>query len=836
MAAACTRVMEERAVAVVGLHVKTNRKGLRILRRAAAVAIASLGLVATRAALAQGTATTNPTAAPTTRRASLTPVPPELIGRPVESVRVLGNIKVPTAVILNVVRTREGEKFDPATVEEDYQRIFGLKRFSNVEAKVEPTRSGVIVVFAVTEQKQITSIAYHGNREASTSDIEAAVDMRKGEAIDDFRIAMAKQAIERFYRDENFPYAHVDVPMERLDTTGELVFNITEGPHIRIRRVNFEGNRSFTADRLRDQIHTAYWIWIFRAGTFDPEQVEDDVASLRRYYQDKGFFDAKVGRKLAFSADQTEMQVTFVIEEGPRYTVDRVSFTGNVAVSEADLRKNLNLTEGRPFDAEVLQRDVREVVRAYSPFGYIYLPRSTDPDYLRIGKPEYTYGVNTIFRRDAGKVELVYEIHEGKPFRMGRIIVKGNNKTQEKVILREMHVAPDQLYDSAEIADAQDRLRGTPYFQSVSITPIGDQPDFRDLLVEVTEARTASFTVGAGVNSNGGVAGNITYEQRNFDIANWPSSWRDMFSERAFVGAGQDLRISFEPGTQFTNADIRFTEPWLFDQPYSFSNDLYYRDRAREAWEETRFGDRMSFGHRFSYVWSGLISLRGEDVDIHDIDDPPRRAPQILELAGHSTVTSAGPSIRRDTTNHGPIPYRGTNTVAGWEHAGALGGDFIYDRFTAAWDGYITVDEDLLDRKTVLGLHLDSGYISGSPPFYDAFYGGGIGSIRGFAYRGVSPRAGLGEDPIGGNFIVTGSAELGFPLIGDNFRGVIFSDAGDVEPQFHFGTIRTSVGFGIRLVLPVFGQAPLALDFAFPLSKNSQDETQIISFSFGIIQ
>jgi outer membrane protein insertion porin family len=139
----------------------------------------------------------------------------------------------------------------------------------------------------------------------------------------------------------------------------------------------------------------------------------------------------------------------------------------------------------------------------------------------------------------------------------------------------------------------------------------------------------------------------------------------------------------------------------------------------------------------------------------------------------------------------------------------------------------------LLDRKTILEGHVDAGWIWGTSPFFERFYGGGIGSIRGFSFRGVSPRSGPDDDPIGGDFALTGSLQLSFPLAGDNLRGVVFTDAGTVEESVKIGTIRSSVGAGIRLVIPFLGQTPIALDFAFPLSKNSEDETQIFSFSFG---
>jgi outer membrane protein insertion porin family len=765
-----------------------------------------------------------------TQPALPTTLSPDLKGRTVEEVRILGNTTVANAIVRNLIRTREGDKFDPATVQEDYQRVFELKKFANVEAKVEPTKSGgVIVVFIVTEQKLLRSIRFHGNKHVDDQTLRNAIDIVEGQAIDNFRIALSKQAIESTYREKNYPFAEVSINDAAL-THGDLIFNIVEGPRVRIRNVDFKGVRSFDKDKLKDQIKTASWIFIFRPGRYDPQEVDEDVAALRRFYQNKGFFDVKVGRKLIFSPDQSELEVDFVISEGMRYSVARISFQGNTRLSEATLRDGLKLTSGKPYDSEVLDRDVRKIVRDYSPFGFIYEPQSSDPDYLRVD-------TKTVYLDQPGKVELVYVVHEGKPFRVGNIFVKGNSKSQQKLVLREFHdFAPGELYNSAEMQDAQDRLKALPYFTDVKMTPIGEDPAVRDLLVEVTENRTASFNIGAGINSNGGVGGNLTYEQRNFDIANVPNDWRDIFSEHAFTGAGQDFRASFEPGTIQTNASLRFSEPWLFDQPYSFSDELYLHDRIREDYDDRRLGDRVSFGKRFNYIWTGSLSLRAEQVKIGRVFDPRYRSFQILEAQGHHPLTSVTLQLRRDTTNPGVLPYKGTVTQASVEGYGLLGGDLNFQKFQASYDAYQSVYEDLIDRRTVLGYHANVGFISGNSVFYERFYGGGIGSLRGFRYRGVSPRDGLGEDPVGGNFSLTGTVELNFPIYGENLRGVLFSDAGDIESGVRLGTIRTSVGAGVRLTLPFLGQVPLAVDFGFPVTKGSQDNTEVVSFSFGLLQ
>ncbi len=287
-------------------------------------------------------------------------VPPALVGRPVEEVRILGQTHAVDstlqAEIRHQIQTREGEKFDPQTVQADYQRIYGLKRFSNVEARVEPTANGVIVVFVVGEQSQIKSIVFRGNSAIDNETLNSAVSIKTGEAIDAFRIASARETIERLYRTKNFTFAHVDVPEEPLAKNGELIFNIVQGPNVTIRKVEVLGNHAFSDDKLKDVIKTTSWFPIFRPGTLDMDTLEQDVSAIRQHYEQHGYFDTRVGRKLSFSADQSEVMVSFVVDEGRRYSIDHIQFKGNSEIPEVKLRKALRLapesfTIKRPWTA-----------------------------------------------------------------------------------------------------------------------------------------------------------------------------------------------------------------------------------------------------------------------------------------------------------------------------------------------------------------------------------------------------------------------------------------------------------------------------------------------------
>jgi len=759
----------------------------------------------------------------------------QLAGRPIEDVRIVGNTQVSSVVILQLVRTHVGDKFDPSTVVGDYQRIYDrMKIFANVEARVQPTATGVIVIFVVTEQRQIHDIRYEGNNHLTTKQLEDVIDLKRGQAIDDFRVDVSLQSIQNLYRDKNYPFAHISVDPEELVRHGDVVFRIVEGPEVTVRKVDFIGNNTFGAWRLKQEIHQATYIFILNPGKFNPEVVEEDVAALQRFYQNKGFWDVRIGRKITRSADMSEMQVTYLIDEGQRYYIDEVEFKGIRSVSEGQLRKNLLEVEGKAYDKDAIELDKKEMVRVYSSVGgFIYESQpgiEPNQDYLQIEDDK-------VFGDTPGRLRLVYNIHEGKQFRLGRILVKGNTNTRDNVILREMRMRPGQEYNSAEVDDAADRLRGTPYFQTVTVTPVGDDPETRDLLVEVEEAHTAQVSAGVGINSNGGFGGQLTYEQKNFDLTNFPNTPLAAFSNRAFTGAGQDFIASFSPGTQGTDADIGFTEPYLFDQPYSLGTDVYLRDRIREVYDDDRIGSRVSIGEHFNYVYAADVYVRAEDVDIKDLQTPVElRAPEIIDGQGHHTLTSAGFDFVRDTTNHGPITFRGSDEVFGIQQGRALGGTVNFTRLTNTFNDYQEVSEDLLGRRSVINTHVEAGWDPVDAPFYERFYGGGYGSIRGFDFRGVSPRSGPQNDPIGGDFFVTGGVEYDFPLIEDMLRGDIFFDAGDVEPNMRFGTIRTSVGFGFRVVLPFLGQRPLAIDFGFPLSQNSQDRTQVISFSIGFFR
>ena len=777
----------------------------------------------------------------------------DAIGLPILDVGVVGNDRVSDARILNAIRTAAGTEFDPAVVQEDYQRIYDLRRFRRVEGRYEvvarpggdPPR-GVRVVFEVEELPAVAGIRFEGNRAVDDRTlrrlVEAEAGFTAGERGDPALLGFAAAAVERYYNSKGRPLAQVRA--RRDEETGATIFSITEGPRVRVRNIDVLGGDSFDEDTLKGQVRSRVWapLQLFGYnGRFDPETVEEDVASLQQFYRlEKGFFDARVGRRIVWSPDLSEVQIEFLVDEGRRYRVGEVRFSGAEKVDDAELRaaviERAGVVPGEPYEASAVRRAIDVVVGVYGPLGYIYSPPppgiAPDPDYLSVNPQPR-------FRMEEGVVDLEFVVSEGRPFTVGEIRVRGNGRTQDKVILRAFDLAPGEPYDSAAVQRGQRRLGASRYFSGIRVTPvIPDDPevaaDSRDLLVEVEEQSTATLTFGGSVSSNGGVFGSITYEQTNFDAFDFPSGLGDL--GESFTGAGQTFRAVISPGSRRTSASVSFFEPYLFDRNFGFGLQGYFNTFRRREYRQNVGGGRVRFVPRLGRRISTGINLRGENNEIYDVDGPlDARAQDILDARGHTTITSLGLDLGYTRVDSAIEPTGGFVLDAGWETFGVLGGPSFQRVLTGA-DGFVPLYRDGRDRAIVLEGRVDAGAIYNDAPFFERFYAGGFGSVRGFRFRGISPRQGPADDAIGGDFSVTGSAALGFPIYDRGVRGVIFSDFGTVDDDVRLTTMRVSAGFGFRLNFGALGGVPIAVDFAWPVNKRDEDDLQVFSFSLGVLQ
>ena len=742
--------------------------------------------------------------------------PPAEEGQRIAKVVIHGNERVTAHRILGQMKLRDGSVYTPTAADEDLKRIYNLGEFDNVVLRPQAEAEGLVLLVEVTERPVLKALEFVGNRKYKDKDLQSVVGVAPGALIDRHKIFTAIHGIEEKYHESGYYFASVLLDEKQLAEAQTARYTITEGPRVRVRKIAFTGNHSISAAELQGKMTTKTWFPIFVSGAFDEDQLDHDVAAVRNHYVDQGFLDVRVQRELVFSADKTALTIRMVVEEGTRYRVQSVAITGVQRFSRSLLQKQLTLKPGTYYTADKARKDAELIHDTYGEIGYI--DSSVQPV--------------LDFAEEPGTADLTYKVDEGSPVRIGQVRIEGNRLTQDKVIRRELRFFPEEPVNTKLIDKARKHLEGLGLFKpdSINITtlPTGD-PAVRDILVRVEETDTSNFILGAGISSNSGVLGNISLVNRNFDASDWPKSNEAFWRGESFRGAGQYLGLILEPGTELQRYRLDFREPRLWDSTWGFNSSTFFFTRDRDTYREQRVGEDFGFSKELWETVAVFANFRVEGIDIKSID---AGAPKdLLDVKGGSLLTSIEIGITKDTSDSYLMPTEGYRATTSVEQAGAMGGDYTFTKYHIDGRKYWTVTKDVLDRKSVLSVHGYVGFTGSDTPIFERFYAGGTGTIRGFKFRGVGPRSGKTE--LGGDFMALACAEYQFPIFEKTFNGVLFFDSGTVEKDITVKTWRASVGFGIRFIVPFFGPVPFSFDFGIPIAKDSQDKTQVFSFSIG---
>ncbi len=361
-----------------------------------------------------------------------------------------------------------------------------------------------------------------------------------------------------------------------------------------------------------------------------------------------------------------------------------------------------------------------------------------------------------------------------------------------------------------------------------------------DLIINGYPARTGRIMFGGAVNSDAGVTGQITVDERNFDITRFPRSFQDLFSGTAFRGAGQTFRLEAVPGSQFQRYTAQFADPNLFGYlPISMSVSGFLFDRRFNDWDEERLGGRLSFGYRVTPDLSVAVGISGQSVDVSRIRSPLGEVPLLDAAMGANNLFSGEAKLIHDTRDSPIQASQGHYFEAKFEQ---VFGDFDYSRFETEFRTYFLISERA-DRsgKQTLSYSTKVGYSGDETPIFENFFAGGYATIRGFNFRGASPAVptSVGNVEVGGRFQWLNTVEYMFPITADDaFRGVAFVDFGTVEldAKLRKDDFRVAPGVGLRVAIPMLGPAPLAFDFAFPVAMADTDQKRIFSFYMSLVR
>ncbi|MFA6078719.1 MAG: outer membrane protein assembly factor BamA [Candidatus Omnitrophota bacterium] len=729
-------------------------------------------------------------------------------GKPVTSVNVKGNKAISDDTIKSKVRTKVGDGYSQEILNEDLKRLYATEYFTNVSIDVTDSADSVEVTFIIEEKPVIEDITFEGNKVFRAPKLQAVMKSKKDEMLNMSLLASDIAEIKALYIKKGYPM--VDVTY-KLDVGKELnkakiMITVDEKSHIKVVKIAITGNKAIPSQKILKALETKPAWFFIRPGIFKEDVFQDDLERIRALYDDEGYLDVETTPKMDYSEDGKLLYITIDVNEGKQYLVGDLEVKGNLVLAEKDVRSKMAMKGDKPFSNRALRFDATMVKQYYSQYGYM----------------NATIDIERTLNQETGKIDVAYTIDAKDLVYVGKIEVRGNSKTRDIVIRRELKIYPGNKFDGNKIKRSKERLYNLGLFEDVSFdTEDTSDPKFQDLIVNVKEAKTGEFSFGGGYSSIDFLVGFVEVNQRNFDILNFPT----------FQGAGQDLNIKAELGMVRRNYNISWTDPWIFGFPYSFGFDFYQTAHKRKtdigwAYDERRTGGDFRLGKELTEFLRADLTYKLEEVRIDSVSDTASQ--DLRNEEGTNWISSPMFVITQDTRDNIYIPTKGYVLSLGIQDAGGIfGGDKDFVSGTGSAALYHTFFSKLvLEVKGRMGIANAYGK-SSEVPIYERYFAGGANTIRGYRERAVGPRDPGSNDPIGGEALLIGNAELTFPIYEKLLKGAVFYDVGNVwrhAEDFAVGSnYRQGAGIGVRIKTPI---GPVKLDYGYPLVNNYDDKKQ----------
>lgn len=755
----------------------------------------------------------NDDAAQEVGRASITPGQD---GKVIKSIDIQGNKSIGIAQVLSKIKSRVGQEYRENVVSDDLKRLYNTGRFSDVQIDHDDQDGGYRLIVRLKEKPIVEELTFSKLRYYNKKFLESKIKTRKDKYLDNKTLKDDINTIEELYKKKGLTQVKVDVETFLDETTNKasLHFIVREGFRTKIKYVNIYGNTSYQDKRII-KVMKSRRAWLFNSGYLKEDELDEDMGRIQAFYEQNGYIDAKAVYKVE-PLYRGLVSVNVSIDEGKRYYVGDVSLAGNSVLSEYEVKVSLkNIREGNVFSREKLEEDAGEIRNAYFDRGYI----SANVEEA------------TSFNTETGRVDVKFNIKEGGIAYINKIKIQGNTRTRDVVIRRELRMYPGDQFDGKKLRKSKERLRDLQYFEDVGYDiEDTDQTDQKDLVVQVKEAKTGSFSFGGGYSTVDKLVGFIEIEQKNFDFANWST----------FTGGGQDLRIRGEIGSTRQDAQLSFTEPWFFDYPYSVGFDAYMSRFDKDsstgyAYDERNLGGNIRVGHSFNDNFSVGTYYRLEQIRISNLDDGV--SADLAAEAGENVVSSMGFSTAHDYRDSSVNPTKGWVINNNADLAGGFfGGDKDFYRLQTG--GSYFVPFKFNDLTTVLQISAKTGIIqaygnSDRVPIFERYFAGGATTIRGYDERRVGPVDSVSNDSIGGEAMFIGNIEYTVPLI-EILKAAVFFDTGNVwsrAEDYGAGGLKSGTGIGLRVKTPV---GPIKLDYGFPLNTVPSDDKKEGKFYFSV--
>ena len=741
----------------------------------------------------------------------------------VADIEVEGLQRVSAGSVFSAFPVNIGERMDETRLAGAIKDLFRTGLFTDIQA----SRDEGVLILSVRERPSISSIEIEGNKNIETEmlmDALAGAGLEEGQVFRRATLEKLELEILRSYIAQGRYNARVKATAEELPRNRVAIrLDINEGSVATIQHINIVGNEDFTDEELIGLFElrtSSWWNSLTNKDKYARERLSGDLESLRSFYLDRGYLDFNVeSSQVSISPDKQEVFIAISVNEGPQYTISDIRLRGELIVGEEELRKFIPVKEGDVFS----RAQMTAISEALS---------------FRLGREGYAFAnVNAVPEPGEDNTAAVtFFVEPGKRAYVRRVNFDGNVSTKDEVLRQEMTQMEGGVASSDRIEFSKTRLERLGFFQTVDVetVPVPGTDDLIDVNYSVQEQPTGSLSASVGFSQNSGVILGASVSENNF------------------FGTGKRVSFGVNVSDSVKSANVSYLDPYYTVDGVSrgfslFARETDYEEEDISSYLLDEYGGRVTFG----YPTDSITRLNfGAGVTQSNIKPGVFSAQEVRDFIADEGDSFTNyflfGSWRRSTLNRGVLPTNGYSHSLSLDVA-VPGSDLTFYKATHKTDFYFPLTDS---SRWVFRARSEIGYGDGygdrsQMPFFEHFYSGGYGSVRGYEANSLGNKAerAAGDfsdpDPFGGNVLTEGGLELIFPtpFAGDSrsMRTSFFVDAGqvfDTERGFdpELGEVRTSAGVSFQWITAV---GPLAFSLAKPLNEKSGDDTQVFQFSLG---
>lgn len=770
----------------------------------------------------------------------------------IKGIQIEGNSQIEKDAILAKLVSKVGDALDPKIVRKDIDSIFGLGYFYDIQVSYLKVAGGIDLVYSVVEKPSIAEVVFLGNSEINGDELKTTAGIKTFEILNMAKVKEAQEKLQKQYEDKGFFLARIAHRIETMQAPAvgdgdvqpgdgkpkagdrplvRLIFDIQENEKVKVKRISLLGAKQVPASKIKSAMATqegGFFSFVSSSGSFKQEAFDRDLQLINYLYFNEGYVQVKVDRPQVYvTPDKKGIYITIRIDEGDRFRVGKVDFSGDLLFTRAELEESVEIDSSTWYTHETLLKDIRTVQAKYGDLGYAYaniIPR-------------------TRIREQDKEVDLTFEVDKGNKVYFGKINVTGNTRTRDKVVRRELMIFEGELYNETMKRESLDNIKRLGFFDEVNFNS-STPPDNQDLMnidIVVKERNTGSIQVGAGYS---------TFSQFIFN---------GQVNQINLFGRGQRLGLSIDIAFNQSLYNLSFTEPFFLDSLWTTGFDAYQSIRTTTEFQELKRGGAVRVGYPITRFFRTFIRYKFEDTQISvdpTFGDPalfPVPTPENPNPEGNpnGVVSSATVTLELDQRNDRFNPTAGIYTSGSLEYAG-LGGDQSFTKGTATFRWYQPLFWSVVFRNNLTYGVVRANRPGDAPPFNELFLLGGANHMRGFNWfsiarrkfsqrvfdrlvaEGVLPEQASQRAlrPFGGTQQAYYSGEFEFGLVQEaGIRGVVFYDIGNADDTLALSEYRQNVGFGFRWFSPI---GPLRFEWGFPLDRRPEFEEPAVVFQFAI--